>query len=118
MNQIEQANFRVPYAPDALVYWQVQASPWLTFKRFVTYARHNMRAGLWRQWQAAIFRRYAFLLVTALPAFWFGMKWLLVTLALWIAMLGARAAVAIWRKRAGDLGGIVENADRLIGLTP
>ena len=30
----------------ALVRWQVQSTPWLTFKRFVIYARNNMRAGL------------------------------------------------------------------------
>ena len=69
MNKIEQADFRIANAPDALVHWQVQATPWLTFKRFVTYARNNMRAGLWRQWQAAIFKRYGLLLVSALPVF-------------------------------------------------
>ncbi len=118
MNEIEQANFRIANAPDALVYWQVQSSPWLTFKRFVTYARHNMRAGLWRQWQAAIFRRYGLLLVSALPVFWFGVKWLLVTLVLWFAMLVARAAVAIWRNRACYPGGIFENAVRMMVLAP
>jgi len=95
MNKIEQANFRIANAPDALVHWQVQATPWLTFKRFVTYARNNMRAGLWRQWQAAIFKRYGLLLLLTLPIFRFGAEWLLVTVVLWLSMLSARAAVAI-----------------------
>jgi hypothetical protein len=96
----------------------VQATPWLTFKRFVTYARNNMRAGLWRQWQAAIFTRYGLIMVSALPVFWFGRHWLLLTLLLWIAMLVARAAVAIRRNRFSSPGSIVENAVRLLVLAP
>jgi glycosyltransferase involved in cell wall biosynthesis len=118
MNKIEQADFRIANAPDALVHWQVQATPWLTFKRFVTYARNNMRAGLWRQWQAAIFKRYSLLLLSALPVCWFGVRWLLVTLVLWLTMLVARAAVAIWRNRACYPGSIFENAVRMIVLVP
>jgi glycosyltransferase involved in cell wall biosynthesis len=118
MNKIEQANFRIANAPDAVVHWQVQATPWLTFKRFVTYARNNMRAGLWRQWQAAIFKRYGLLLVSALPVFKFGSKWLLFTLLLWVTMLVARAAVAIWRNRVCYPGGIIDNARRMSVLVP
>jgi glycosyltransferase involved in cell wall biosynthesis len=118
MNKIDAANFRVAYAPDAVVHWQVQATPWLTFKRFVTYARNNMQAGLWRQWQAAIFQRYALLAASALPVFWLGYRWLLVTLILWLLMLAARAAMAIWRNRNCYPGGPVENVIRLLVLMP
>ncbi len=118
MNKIEHANFRVVNAPEALVHWQVHSKPWPTFKRFVTYARNNMRAGLWRQWQAAIFKRYGFLLVSALPVFWFGFKWLLVTLLLWLSVLSGRAAVAIWRNRVCYPGGIFENGVRMLVLIP
>ena len=118
INEIEKANFRIVHAPDALVHWQVQATPWLTFKRFVSYARNNMRAGLWRQWQAAIFKRYGLLLLSALLVFRFGAGWLSVTLVLWFLMLCARAAVAIWRNRACYPGGIFENTLRMLVLIP
>jgi glycosyltransferase involved in cell wall biosynthesis len=118
MNKIEQAHFRIANAPDALVHWQVQSTPWLTFRRFTTYARHNMRAGLWRQWQAAIFSRYGLLLVSALPVFWFGVRWLLITLLLWVALLVARAAVAIWRNRGCYPGSIFRNIGRMFVLVP
>jgi len=118
MNKIEQADFRIANAPDAMVHWQVQGTPWLTFQRFVTYARNNMRAGLWRQWQAAIFRRYALLIASVLPVFWFGVRWLLATLLLWLLMLSARAAVAIWRNRACYPGGLFENVVRMLVLMP
>jgi glycosyltransferase involved in cell wall biosynthesis len=118
MNKIDQAGFRIAYAPDALVHWQVQPTPWLSFKRMVTYARNNMLAGLWRQWQSAIFKRYGLLVVSALPVFWFGVRWLLVTLILWLAMLGARGAVAIWRNRNCYPGSIFKNVVRLLMLVP
>lgn len=118
MNKIEQADFRIANAPAALVHWQVQSTPWLTFKRFVTYARNNMRAGLWRQWQAAIFTRYGLLLVSALPVFRFGVRWLFATLLLWLAMLAARAAVAIWRNRTCYPGSALENVARMLVLVP
>jgi glycosyltransferase involved in cell wall biosynthesis len=118
MNEIEKANFRIVHAPDALVHWQVQATPWLTFKRFVSYARNNMQAGLWRQWQAAIFKRYGLLLLSTLLVFRFGAGWLLVTLVLWLLMLCARAAIAIWRSRACYPGGIFENTLRMLVLIP
>lgn len=118
LNKIEQMNFRIANAPEALVHWQVQATPWSTFKRFVVYARNNMLAGLWRQWQAAIFKRYALLLVAALPAYWFGGKWLLVPLLLWFLMLAARSVVAIWRNRVCYPSGLPGNAIRLLVLMP
>ena len=99
LNRIEQGNFRIAHAPAALVHWQVQSTPWLTFKRFVTYARNNARAGLWQHWQAAIFKRYFLLLVSALPAVALGSWWLLIPVLLWVSMLAARAAVAVWRNR-------------------
>lgn len=118
MNKIERADFRVARAPDALVHWQVQPTFWRTFKRFVVYSRNNMRAGLWRQWQAAIFKRYGLLLVSALPAFVMGSRWLVVTLLLWLAMLAARGVVAIRRNRFSYPAGIFQNLVRLIVLIP
>jgi glycosyltransferase involved in cell wall biosynthesis len=117
MNRIDAQGFRIAYAPEARVHWQVQPTAWLTFKRFVTYARNNMRAGLWRQWQAAIFKRYGLLLVFSLPAFLLGWRWLILTLGLWLAMLLARASVAIWRNRVSYPGRGFENAVRLLVLS-
>jgi len=118
MNKIDQSDFRITYAPEALVRWQLQKNFWQTFKRFVTYARNNMRAGLWREWQEAIFKRYALLIVSALPIFFFGPRWLLVTLLLWVFMLAARAAVGIWRNRFCYPGGVFENVARMLVLVP
>ena len=108
----------MPTLPTALVHWQLQKTLWRTFKRFVTYARNNMRAGLWREWQSAIFKRYALLILSALPVFIFGPRWLPVTLMLWLLMLAARAVVAIWRNRFCYPGGMFENLARMLVLVP
>ena len=118
MNKIERAKFRVATAPEALVYWQVQPTVWRTFKRFVVYSRNNMRAGLWRQWQAAILKRYALLLVSVLPAIVIGSRWLVVPLLLWLSMLAARGVVAIRRNRVCYPARILQNLVRLIMLIP
>jgi GT2 family glycosyltransferase len=118
IRKIESANFKIVRAPEALVYWQVQSTAWRTFKRFVSYARNNMRAGLWREWQAPLFRRYGLLLLSTFPVIWFGAEWLVVTLALWLSLLCVRAAIAIWRNRARYPGSIFENALRLLVLVP
>ena len=68
MRKVEAAGFHVASAPDAIVHWNLQPNLWRTFRRFTTYARHNIRAGLWREWQLAIFKRYGLLLLFAVPA--------------------------------------------------
>lgn len=118
MNEIERAHFRVARAPDARVHWQVQPTVWRTFKRFLVYSRNNMRAGLWRQWQAAILIRYGLLLVAAIPAIVMGSRWLVVPLLIWLSLLAARGVVAIRRNRVCYPAGILQNLGRLIALIP
>ncbi|MFN2512116.1 MAG: glycosyltransferase [Pyrinomonadaceae bacterium] len=118
MNEIERADFRVARAPRALVHWQVQPTVWRTFKRFVEYSRNNMRAKLWRQWQAAILKRYGLLLISAMPVIVMGSRWLVVPLLLWLSLLAARGVVAIRRNRICYPAGIFQNLGRLIALIP
>ena len=118
MRKIEGAGFRIARAPEALVHWQVEATAWRTFKRFIRYARNNMRAGLWSEWQAPLFRRYGWLFLSALPAVILGVKWLIVPLILWLALLSARALVVLKRNRVRYPGSVIENVLRFTVLTP
>ena len=97
MQRIDEHGFAVAYAPAAKVHWQVQTGFWTTFKRFLVYAENNVRAGLWRRWQARIFLRYSLLLLLALPALIFGWAWLSVPFILWLVMLEARALHSLTR---------------------
>lgn len=118
MREIERANFKIARAPGALVHWQVESTPGRTFKRFINYARNNMRAGLWREWQVPLLKRYGWLLLSFLPAAFLGSKWLVVPLILWLLLLAARALVALKRNRVRYPGTVIENITRLAVLTP
>ena len=118
MNKIDAAGFHVVRAPGALVHWQVQPTAWGTFKRFIGYARSNMRAGLWQQWQAPVFKRYGLLLLSALPAVFVGSKWLLVTLLIWLAWIGARTFVRLRRNRVVYPASVYQNLLRALVLEP
>ena len=97
MNRIDSGGFRIAHAPDALVRWSLQPTLWKTFCRFTTYSYYNMRAGLWRSWQARIVFRYSLLLLLILPAFFVGFPGILVPVGYLLLMLSARALGAVRR---------------------
>jgi hypothetical protein len=118
MNEVERAEFREGYAPGALVLWNIQPGFISTFKRFTTYSRNNMRAGLWKQWQSTIFQRYLILAVVAIFAVLAGWKWLLLPLTLWIVLMVLRGLVVIKRNRIEYPSGVGRNFLRLFVLVP
>lgn len=114
MNRIEARGYRIARAPGAVVYWTIQPGLWKTFRRFVTYSRNNIRAGLWRKWQAAIFQRYALIGIVALPAVFLGAQWLAVPLLLGLAQLVIRAIRALHQNRHSYPAGITRSILRLL----
>lgn len=118
MNEVERAGARIAYEPRAVVSWNIQPTLWRTFKRFTNYSRHNIRAGLWKDWQSAIFKRYAVLAGFALLSLAFGWRWLLLTAAVWLLFLAARGVVALRRQRGEFAASAGRNALRLAALVP
>jgi glycosyltransferase involved in cell wall biosynthesis len=100
MHRVENAGYRYVFEPRAQVEWDLRPTLWATLKRFVVYSRNNIRAGLFRQWQATVLLRYYGVLAILLAAALFirpSLIWLVV--AAWLFMLAARAAVAVRRNR-------------------
>lgn len=118
MKRIEKENFRIVYEPRATVQWDLQPDLWHTLRRFTIYSGNNIRAGLWKQWQRPILTRYLLLLLLALPALFLGPWWLLAPVSLWLMLMVARAAVALWRNRRAFSASVFRNALRLIVLVP
>jgi glycosyltransferase involved in cell wall biosynthesis len=114
MNRIEAEGYRIARAPRAVVYWTIQPGLWKTFRRFVTYSRNNIRAGLWRKWQATIFQRYALMGIAAVPAVFLGVEWLAVPLLLGLAQLVMRAIRALHQNRNLYPAGITRSILRLL----
>lgn len=99
MDRVEGAGYRFVHEPLAQVYWSLRPTLISTFKRFLVYSRNNIRAGLWRQWQATILTRYLLHLIVLIVALIIDPRWVWVPIALWLAVLAARAVVSIRRNR-------------------
>ncbi len=118
LNKIDAAGFRIVYATKALVHWSIQPGFLKTFKRFVTYSRNNIRAGLWRSWQARIYSRYALLILLAIGSAFAGFAWLLLPASLYVLMMLARAVVSIARNKQNYPASLSRNLLRLVILVP
>jgi glycosyltransferase involved in cell wall biosynthesis len=119
MNKVSDAKFRTVFAPDAKVYWNLQPTFWRTFRRFFIYSRHNLKAGLARQWHVNIFAQYAVILICGLPALAFGWRWwAAATIALWLLALMGRAILSIRRNRSCLPAGTFRNAARVMMIVP
>lgn len=118
IRKVAAAGFHIARAPGAVVHWDLQPTLLRTFKRFVIYARNNIRAGLWREWQLAIFLRYALLLLAAIPASFFGWWWLVLPAGLWLGMMIGRSGKAILRNARSYPAGAMRNVARMFVLIP
>jgi glycosyltransferase involved in cell wall biosynthesis len=114
INRIEDGSFRTAYAPDANVDWNMQPNWRRTFSRFVTYSRHNLRAGLWKRWQARALLRYGLLLLGSVAAIALTKWWPIIVAFLFSMMFIARAVIAVRRNRHTYPASIMRNAGRLI----
>jgi hypothetical protein len=118
MNKIDEGGFKIAYAPAAVVSWNLPPSLWLTFKRFYTYSRHNLNAGLARQWQVAILLRYVLLLALGVLFFVLTPWWLVAFIALSLSMYIVRSIVVLWRNRVRFSASIGRNVLRMLVLVP
>ena len=99
MDRIENAGYVSVFEPRAQVYWNLQPTLGATFKRFLVYSRNNIRARLFRQWQAKILLRYAMLAILLIVALLIEPAWVWFPIGVWLLMLMARAAISIRRNR-------------------
>jgi glycosyltransferase involved in cell wall biosynthesis len=59
MEAIEKKKFKIAYASEAVVYWQIPSDWTKTFRRFAEYSRHNLIAKRARYWHYGVARLYA-----------------------------------------------------------
>ncbi len=118
MREVERAKFNIVRTSGAIVYWSIQPNLWRTFERFVEYARNNIRAGLFAEWQAPIFLRYALIAAAMVPAFFLSSRWLFVPPVLWLLFMILRATKALRRNRKNYPASHARNLARLCLLIP
>jgi hypothetical protein len=113
------AHCRVIRAPGRHARWRPPATVPAAWRRFRTYARHNMRAGLFGEWQAPLLRRYAVVAAGAIAlSLWTPLAGALGVIGLWALLLIARAAKALYANRGDRRRGLVQHAGDLARLVP
>lgn len=112
MDRVEGAGYRCAYEPRALVHWDLRPTLGATFKRFLVYSRNNIRAGLFRQWQATILIRYGLLSALLAATLVAEPLWFWVPILAWLLMLAVRAAVSVSRNRHCYPATFLENLGR------
>jgi glycosyltransferase involved in cell wall biosynthesis len=118
MRRVEQAKFTIARTSEAIVFWNIQPNLWRTFKRFVTYSRHNIRAGLFGEWQGRIFIYYALIAASTMKVFFLGPRGFLGPPILWFLLMVARAITALRRNRKSYPASYACNLVRLCLLVP
>lgn len=99
MDRVEGAGYRFVHEPLAEVKWDLRPTIMSTFKRFLVYSRNNIRAGLFKQWQATILTRYMVLLLLLIATLLINPNWFWISIVCWFGLLAARAVVSIRRNR-------------------
>lgn len=118
MRKVEQAQYRMVREPEAIVHWNIQPNLWRTFKRFEAYSLNNIRAGLFRDWQASILIYYGLIAASAVNSLRFGLRGLFWPPLLWLLFLLMRAIKAIYRNRGTCPASWTRNFARLFLLVP
>ena len=110
---------RVVRAPGRHARWAPPDTPRAAGRRLRSYARHNLRAGLFNAWQGPLLLRYAAVAAgTVAVAAWTPVNGWLAALWLWGLMLAARSATAAVRNRGVVPGGVSRQLLRLVLLIP
>lgn len=113
------ARCRVIRAPGRHARWRPPATAGAAWRRLRTYARHNMQAGLFREWQAPLLRRYAVVAVgTIALSLWTPIAGALGGVLLWTLLLMARAAKILYTNREEDRQSLMHGAADLARLVP
>jgi glycosyltransferase involved in cell wall biosynthesis len=95
MDKIRRAGrYRIAYAPRAVVWWEIPSSLGKTFRKYALYSRHDLIAGLAKDWHIPVLRLYAFLVPVAALGFFQNGAWFM-GLPLFYLL---RAAKNIWLK--------------------
>ena len=113
MEAIAQGNYKIAYAPGAIVYWRIAPGWGATFRRFASYSRHNLLAGRARHWHYGVARMYGAAAVFFALAVVHSPLWAVVP---FIGLVGRALSIA-YRKRGAFVFHDTFRPKRLLYLT-
>jgi glycosyltransferase involved in cell wall biosynthesis len=109
IEKVSRAGFKISYAPQAKVFWQIPENFKLAFKRFSLFSLHDLRAGKFRDWHYGVIRMYIIGTMLVVLGVLFSPLWFVV-LALGILM---RALKLIGQKISNESLFNIKNFKRL-----
>ena len=118
MRRIDELRFKVAHTSKALVYWSIRPNFRQTYGRFAAYARNNIRAGLFSEWQKRLFIYYGIIIASGLSGVIFGPRAVFLPLLLWLVFIITRSAKALYFNRASYPAGVGRNLARLCLIVP
>ncbi len=83
MEVAEKQNFKIAFAPNALVHWQLRPNLSGTFRKFVLYSKHNVWADRQWDWHYGVLKHYI-VLVPILLLTLFHSWWWFAVVVLWL----------------------------------
>jgi glycosyltransferase involved in cell wall biosynthesis len=116
MDRVEGSGFHFVHEPLAEVKWNLRPTLASTFQRFLVYSRNNIRAGLFRQWQATILTRYLILTLFLVAVLVINPRFFFLPILCWLALLAARAAISIRRNRFCYPASVLRNVKRSVPI--
>jgi len=90
MEAIDKAGFLISWAPEATAWWRLQPTLGATFRKFVVYSEHNVRAGREWDWHYGIAKKYLVILPFVALGIIHSLWWFLVPAAVFAARAGKR----------------------------
>jgi glycosyltransferase involved in cell wall biosynthesis len=90
MENAEQLNYKIAYATDAMMYWQLQPDLKKTYRKFELYSKYNVWAGRQASWHYGIAKQYAVLFIVVLLSIFHSAYWLLLIPAWLVARVSKR----------------------------
>jgi glycosyltransferase involved in cell wall biosynthesis len=76
IEKIDVLDFRVAYAPKAIIYWKLRRNLLETFRKFTLYSKYNVWAGKQKSWHYGLAKQYLLVFPFLLLAFFFSYWWL------------------------------------------
>jgi glycosyltransferase involved in cell wall biosynthesis len=80
MEKVEEKRFKIEFAPDARVFWDIPSDLRSVFERFSTLSTHDLRAGRFKDWHRSVILMYLAGTAIALAGIFSSPLWLILLL--------------------------------------
>lgn len=92
MEKVEKLGYKIAFAPEAMVWWELRKDLPSTYRKFVLYSMHNVWAGRQRYWHYGVARQYLLIVLFVLPGIFHYWLWFCL-IPLWLVARVAKKVI-------------------------